>query len=488
MTQRQEPMSSVDTAWLHMDRPANLMQVMGVMRFRRRLALPALRRLVAERFLIHERFRSRPVEGARGARWEPVDHFDLRRHVRLRRLPRGGGEPALQQLLGRLAATALPASRPRWEFLLVHEDAGRSALVIRIHHCYADGIALVRVVLGLGDPTAALEGRGAAPLAAPATTRAKPRGAPQVAMSGDGLIAAAPELIGQAWREATQLAAQGLQLARHPGQAAALGMTGIGMAAELAHIAMLPDEPATPLRGRPRGEKAISWAPPSSLAAVRDAAAALGCTINDLLVAAVAGALARWLRQHDRRHSGDLELRAAVPVNLRAPLDEATLGNRFGLVFVELPVGRAVALQRLVLIRQRMQALKRSHQPLMTLGLLAALGWAPQRLQDGAVDLLSRKASLVMSNLPGPREPLWLLGTPAESMMFWVPQSGDVGLGVSVLTYAGKVQFGVMADIAMVPDPARISAAFVAELRALVRLGGKPAPRRRRAPPSRRRA
>ena len=449
-------MSGVDTAWLHMDRPANLMQIMGVMTFRRRLTLPALRERVVARFLVHPRFRMRPVEDALGASWERDARFDLRRHVRQHTLARGGGDAALQRLLGRLAAVPLDPSRPRWEFLLVHVTPRRSAVVVRIHHCYADGIALVRVILGLRDHDVP-DQEDVAP------------DPPAESATDDGWLA--PATLDRAWREAAALAGQGLHLVLHPAEAAAAAMTGVGMAAELARLAMLADEPASPLRGALAGEKGIAWARPWPLATVRATAKALGCTVNDLLVTAVAGALARWLKAVGAGVAPELQLRAAVPVNLRPAGSETALGNRFGLVFLELPVGASRTRQRLARVHERMQALKASHQPLMTLGLLAALGLGPRRLQDGAIDLLSRKASLVMSNVPGPREALPLLGAPVDTMMFWVPQSGDVGLGVSVLTYDGQVQFGVMADRALVADPMALAAGFPLELRALARLG-----------------
>ncbi len=455
-------MSGVDTAWLRMDRPANLMQVMGVISFRRRLTLPALRERIASQFLVYPRFRMRPVDGTLGARWEAVPDFDLRNHVRQHSLPRGGGDAALQRWLGRLAATPLDASRPRWEFVLVHVTARRSALVVRIHHCYADGIAMVRVILGLADTPPAGGGADAA---------SRPQ---QAADDDDARRDAGSAPWRRIWDEASALAAQGLRLALNPGEAVAVAADGVSIAAEFAQLGLLPDERATPLRGTPGGEKGIAWARPWPLATVRAASRALGCTINDLLVTAVTGALARWLAAQGATLPADLQLRAAVPVNLRAAGAAPALGNRFGLVFVELPVGTRRRLERLQRVGRHMRALKASRQPLMTLGVLAALGLGPRRLQDGAVDLLSRKASLVLSNVPGPRESLSVLGVPADTMMFWVPQTGEVGLGISVLTYAGQVQFGVMADRALVPDPAQIAAAFPRELRALARLAAAP--------------
>lgn len=470
MSLRSEPMSGVDTAWLHMDRPTNRMQILGLIGLRRRIGVAALRERIAARFLVHARFRMRPVESALGAAWEPVADFDLRAHVREQALPRGAGEAGLQRLLGELASTPLDPARPRWEFLLVQVSPRRSVLVARIHHCYADGIALVRVMLGLMD-------EGDVP----------PPPAEQDTDDTDGAFAAlAPAGLVRVWRESRALLARGLQLATHPAQAGEAALAGLGMAGELAALALLPDEPPGPLRGPLAGEKRVAWARPFPLATVRATAQALGCTINDVLVAAATGALAAWLRTQPAPATGAAELRAIVPVNLREPAATEALGNCFGLVFLALPVGLRGAAARLAAVRERMQALKDSQQPPLTLGLLAALGLGPRRLQDGAVDLLSRKATLVLSNVPGPREPLRLAGAPLDSMMFWVPQSGDVGLGVSVLSCDGRVHFGVMSDAARVAEPQRIAARFPVELRRHARLAGVALGGRHAAPRARR--
>jgi diacylglycerol O-acyltransferase / wax synthase len=138
-------------------------------------------------------------------------------------------------------------------------------------------------------------------------------------------------------------------------------------------------------------------------------------------------------------------------------------------VFVNLPVGIADATARVHAVHEQMQSLRSSWQPVMTLGLLSAFGLGPRAVQGPAVDLMTRKATLVMSNVPGPREILEFCGAPMTGTMFWVPQSGDVGLGVSVLTYAGQVQFGLMSDSGIIEDPEPLVRRFKAEFRRLAR-------------------
>ena len=161
-------------------------------------------------------------------------------------------------------------------------------------------------------------------------------------------------------------------------------------------------------------------------------------------------------------------LRALVPVNLR-PLEKAyKLGNQFGLVFLDLPIGIENPVERLYAVRANMNALKGSYQPILALGLLAAMGAGPKVLQDTLLSILARNATAVMTNVPGPQQPLYLAGGRIDSLMFWVPQSGNIGMGVSIISYNDFVQFGVVTDRTLCPDPERVIARFSAEFEKLV--------------------
>jgi WS/DGAT/MGAT family acyltransferase len=169
--------------------------------------------------------------------------------------------------------------------------------------------------------------------------------------------------------------------------------------------------------------------------------------------------LSRYLRDKGDDVAGKT-IRALVPVNLR-PIERACdLGNEFGLVFVELPLGLDDPIARLAVVHAGMAALKKSVQPVLALGLLAAMGSGPRLLQEALLAILARNASAVLTNVPGPPAPLYLAGARIDDLMFWVPQSGDIGLGLSVISYGGGVQFGVIADRGFCPDPARIAAHF----------------------------
>src|ERR1700676_2066046 len=157
-----ERMASVDNAWLRMDRPSNLMMICGVLIFRERLALKSLRAAVKNRFMRFPRLTQRPVQTPTGAYWETDARFDIGAHV-LRAAPEGrASKRALEALVSRLVATPLAPTRPMWQFQLVDRYEQGSAVIVRIHHCYADGIALIQVMLSMTDADRA--GAAARPL------------------------------------------------------------------------------------------------------------------------------------------------------------------------------------------------------------------------------------------------------------------------------------------------------------------------------------
>jgi WS/DGAT/MGAT family acyltransferase len=415
------------------------------------------RQTIAERFLAFPRFRWRARQEAMSADWEADEGFDLDRHVVRATLPAPAGQAELEALVSELASTDLDRDRPLWQFHFVERFQGGSAAILRIHHCYADGMAMVRVFLTLTDAGAA----SAKPLPATRTDGNDAAGA-EAAQAGDALgrleIPGA-RLLRQAYEEGAAFLARAAELAANPEQAGELARHGLGIAGELTRVALLGDDPPTRFKGPLGTRKTAAWTDPLPLAEVKCVARALGCTVNDLLLSTAAGALGGYLRQHGEDTAG-LTIRAAVPVNLRDPAAAPALGNYFGLVFLELPIGIRDPLARLLAVHAAMSELKGSYQPVLTLGLMAALGRLPAAVESAAIDLLSSKASAVATNVPGPQQPLYLAGGRIGRLIFWVPQSGDIGLGISILSYAGQVQFGLIADAERVPDPGAVTSRF----------------------------
>ena len=230
-------------------------------------------------------------------------------------------------------------------------------------------------------------------------------------------------LLRQAFAEGSAFVERAAALLQDPAQAGELARHGLGIAGELARVATLADDPPTRFKGPLGSRKIAAWTEPLPLHEVKCLARALRCTVNDLLLSTAAGALGAYLRQHGEDTDG-VSIRAAVPVNLRDPAAPVSLGNHFGLVFLELPIGIRDPLERLFAVHAAMTQLKGSYQPVLTLGLMAALGRMPVSVESAAIDLLSTKASAVATNVPGPQHPLYLAGGRIGRLIFWVPQSG----------------------------------------------------------------
>ncbi len=453
-----EQMSSVDTAWLRMDRPSNLMMICGVLIFREPADYRRLRATIEQRFLTFPRFRQRPVEMPGVAFWEEDESFDIERHLHRVGLPGDAGEVELQALVSDLIATPLDASKPMWQFHLVENYRGGSAVVVRIHHCYADGIALVQVLLSMTDAD-----RLGPPQEAPARRRRKPRGGEGI----DLVLGPLQGLLRTAVKWGAVLVEKGGEVLAEPSKVVELAEQGSALTSEIVKLVAMDQDSPTRFKGHPGVAKRVAWAHPISLADVKAVGKALGCSVNDVLLSSVAGALRSYLVSHGDSVDGVM-LRATVPVNLR-PLEKAhRLGNRFGLVFLDLPIGIENPIARLYAVRANMAALKGSYQPVLALGLLAALGAGPKLLQDQILNVLSRNATAVMTNVPGPQAPLYLAGAKLDTFMFWVPQSGDIGMGVSILSYDGRVQFGLLTDRGLCPDPESVIARFVPEFEKLL--------------------
>jgi diacylglycerol O-acyltransferase / wax synthase len=448
-----EAMSRVDTAWLRMERPTNLMMITGVMMFDTPMSIERLRKTIKQRFLAYPRFTQKAVDTGAATFWETDANFDLEHHVRLTALPGKGGKRELERFTSQMASSPLDQTKPLWQFHLVEKYGGGSALITRIHHCYADGIALVQVLLSLTDTSAE-------------ATKASHLDKAWLKHDGEKVKRRFGG-VDRAVKTAEKLLGKGMDFYRDPSLAAVLAKEGTDIARELALALSLSDDPQTVFKGRLGITKRVAWAEPLLLEEVKAVGRAFDCTVNDVLLASAAGALRSYMLERGECLEG-VTLRATVPVNLR-PLEHAQkLGNHFGLVFLELPVGEPNPARRLELVAAHMCLLKTSRQAAATFGALAAVGMAPAGIQSIALEMFSRKASLVATNVPGPQQPLYLAGSKIHEMMFWVPQNGSIGVGISIMSYNGKVHFGLIGDAKLIPDPDAIIQRFRPEFEKLL--------------------
>jgi len=459
-----EPISKVDTAWLRMEQPTNLMMINGVIMMDEQLDYECLLKTIEQRFLTFRRFRQKAVDSARGAHWVFDEDFDIRQHVRRTALPGAADRAELELLTSELASTPLDTSRPLWQFHVVENYIEGPVIIVRIHHCIADGIALVQVFLSLTDPTR--EGRPSA--REPETWKARRASEAKVFQR---LLDPARDGLGFAAHLSQRLIEEGAKILQNPTVASSYAMEASEIVRELVNSLTLENDPVTRFKGRLGTRKQVAWAEPLPLDEVKAVSRAFGCTVNDVLIAAVTGALRQYMISAGDDPEDLPDIRATVPVNLR-PLEHAQeLGNHFGLVFLSLPLSIDNPLERMYAVNDRMNELKSSKQAAVTMGFLAALGIGPSAVQKPVLDILSQKATAVLTNVPGPQQPLYLAGSKMKEMMFWVPQNGSVGLGISILSYNGQVFFGLISDYRLLSQPSAVISRFKSEFEKLLYLG-----------------
>ncbi|MEO9524319.1 MULTISPECIES: WS/DGAT domain-containing protein [Marinobacter] len=450
-----------DSAWLALERPENPMTITVMLRVDG-LTAPRLREFLQVYWLAWERFRFMPVQRSPGWWWEQDPVFDLKHHLDVV-LDRFSPDE-LQDWVSARLNQPLPLYRPRWKFWLAPNAEGGAALILRLHHCYADGLSLLGIFDRLCPPSPqqhpALYGAAETPQLARWSTAAKAwlerLVANETATRGEVGVtdaeAPATDRMQQAGRSLERVAANGLKLLN-----------------EISEFLVEPADTPSDLKRPLLGRRQCRWSEPVPLARFRSVADATSVTINDVLLSCVAAAVRSRLGI-EAAELDDAVLHAAVPVDIRSRLpadlqpESGSLGNYFGTVFVPLPVDGESPLERLYRIKHETRRLKKSWQPGIAWGLVASASAIPEPWRQPVADVFYRKASAVVSNVPGTPETRYMAGCRITEQMFWVPQAGDIGLGVSIVSYAGQIQFGVVADEAIMADPSEFLADCLQEL------------------------
>lgn len=459
-----EPFSSVDTAWLRMDTPTNLAMINGVMTFPEPLDFDRLRVTFEARLLSFARFRQRVREpnGLLGLpRWETDPDFDIYYHLQRAQLPEPGDHEVLQQFASDLMSEPLDRERPLWQMHYLDNYVSGSALVCRLHHCIADGIALMQVLLSMADDSPD------APWPEP-YEETRPEISPLARFFLPAMRAA--RAVDHTLRSAEGIVHEGMEALVHPSRLVNAARNGAAGGKALSKLLLIPPDRRTMFKAKCGVPKKAAWSVALEVEEVKGVGRMMGGTINDILLSAVTGALRRYMENHGEPVEG-VNIRAIVPVNLRPSEELDELGNRFGLVFLSLPIGVRDQVRRLVLLRQRMELIKGTPEAVVALGILNFIGLTPVQIEKIIVTIFGLKGTAVMTNVPGPRQQLYLAGKPIETIMFWVPAPSNLSIGVSIISYAGKVILGVQTDAGIVPDPEEIMRDFQDEFAQMRRWG-----------------
>jgi len=464
--QHGDRLTATDASFLAQEGPAAHMHVGAVMIFAGHPpAYDDLADHVRERLHLVPRFRQKlafpPLETGRPL-WIDDPCFNLEYHVRHTALPAPGSEEQLRALAARLHSQALDRTKPLWEIWLVQGlEGGRFALLSKSHHALVDGISgvdLVTVLFDLQPVAAEVEHSG---------TPWRPRSSPsRLDMAARGVRG----LIGLPF----DAAARAARAAAHPHEALAdtrEALEGIG---EIVWAGLNP-APETPLNVEIGPHRRVLWVR-HELTDFKRVKYALGGTVNDVVLAVVAGALRSWLHSRGVRTEG-LELRALVPVSTRARDQHHELGNRLAAMRAPLPVYVEDAAARLRVVREAMNGLKESKQAVGAEVLAGVQSLAPPTIlaQASRLNFSTRLFNLLVTNVPGPQFPLYLLGRRLEDLfpVAFLPKRH--ALAVAVVSYDGGMDFGLLGDYDAMPDLEQLAEMFDASLAELLAAAGEPA-------------
>jgi diacylglycerol O-acyltransferase len=476
MVKRQR-LGGQDALWLEMDKPGNLMVVDSLFWTAAPVDWDRYHRTVRER--LWDRFpvfRSVVVRSDDGWYWEERSDADYDARYRHVVLPEPGGDAELQDLISAQRTVPLDRSEPLWSSVLVDGYRGGSAVLLRAHHSIADGIRMVQLSLSMfdADPDGS---------AVPASTVRSHQPARKARGSAPDPTVDRPSLTSQARSLTASLGSRSLQIARttltNPvgaahsaltlseslvGKRPSLGLPGFlaavpGDVDTARKLALGTRNDTTVWTGKVGPHKSVGWAAPLFLDEVKEVARVSGSTVNDVLVTCVAESLRAYLQKHDAVcHSVNWD----VPVNLK-PFDPSlpvVLGNSFALVQLELPTHIEDPLHTLEVVRHRMSRIKDGHEAVVDFGIQAAISRLSSRLYRATIDLLANRAVGVLTNVPGPRVPLYVAGQKIEGMLGWAPTTADQVMSFTIYSYNNLVFVGIAADTGLVPDHEQIVDGF----------------------------
>jgi WS/DGAT/MGAT family acyltransferase len=370
--------------------------------------------------------------------WVDDPNFNLDYHVRHTALPKPGSEEQLRALAGRIFSQRLDRSKPLWEIWIVHGlEGGRFALISKTHHALVDGVAGVDIATVLFDLTPVPDELEDDDDWRP---EPEPSDVDLVAEGVKGLVRTPFSLAGRAVG-ALQHPAQTLERAREAAE-------GLG---EVVWAGLNP-APDVPLNVEIGPHRRIRWEQ-SRLSDFKEIKNSLGGTVNDAVLAVVAGALRRWLQDRGVRTDG-VELRALVPVSIRGEDERGALGNRIAAMRGPLPVYVDDPVERLQVVREGMGQLKESKQALGAEVIAGLNEFAPPTLlaQASRLNFSTRLFNLIVTNVPGPQFPLYLLGREMQEIVPIAFLPENHALAVAIMSYNGKVDFGLLADYDAMPD------------------------------------
>jgi diacylglycerol O-acyltransferase / wax synthase len=470
---RGDRLSWGDTVFLNLEREGMPLNVASVCVFEGEIPFAGYRQFVESKLPLLPRYLKRVVAAPFNIglpSWEYDPNFDLRNHVREVTL-KHGSDAELKTLAGKILSKVMDRQHPLWDLTLVHGlEENRTGLIIRLHHCLADGIAGVGILNVLLDSTPEVPSLPKRKLRLPVP----PPRDPLTALAG-GLVDSYSDFVKRILSALADLLSMAERVASNGGNLPTDEL-----------LQLLPEITAFTERLRfnvpYRGPQKFAWAD-ISLKDVKAIRHRFGASVNDVILALVTATIRRYSELHGDRVKGRL-FRMMVPVNLRGSESASELGNRISLVPVTIPLDIRNPRTLLAAVHQRTEFLKRVHAPELVSLAGGLIGMFPTALQAAIGPVASQLPitpfNLVCTNVPGPQHPLYVLGHKMLRCYPYVPVGGEMALNCAILSYDGRLYFGLSGDVHAAPDLRRLEKLLTASFTELRDAAGIRPPRKKK--------
>lgn len=440
-----QALKKIDRIMWDADTPKYPNSICGMMTFSKKVSRKKMLQILEDRLLRFDRFKQSIVTEKGVPHWKEIKDFDLSEHIEFKTLKENQSYAFIQKEISRLMSDPLDYNVPLWNAIVYEGCKGGAAIVFRLHHAIADGAALINVLFSTTGETAkaSLE-------ILDKKRRFLLRDLPFV-RGIQNIVQSTEKVVGEA-----------KNIWEHPEILKEKLVNSYNVAKDAASIISNDEVTGSMYKGDFSEQKLAAWSEGVDLDIIKALGKKYNGTVNDVLLALMAGAV----RQHLLKHKQKIEkgMRIVIPVNLRGKKDKIELHNEIGMISLELPVHLTTFLKRLKFVNEKTTLLKNSPEPFLLSKLMEGVAdYLPKNAKDKVIEFLATKISAAITNVPGPRKPVYFAGVKVEEIHCWIPHSAPLGLGLSMLSYNNKVTTGMVIDRNMADDPDFLLNAFLKE-------------------------